>query len=240
MSDITLYDEAAEQYDVLQNKRPDYVSAIKTFVQIGSKYLIGKEDKIIIDFCCGIGKNSFLLSEKVGKLKKVVLIDINEQFLKIAKRLNINAQEVSLVTSDVLKVKLLPEADAVISLFAYHHVPDNKKEIYIEKVKSALKTDAVLFLGEIYLPSKDITNEYYEYLINSISKAEMDVQLKNFLKQTAESSNFEFKVSQSFAHSQLRNNNFTLLESKKIWPIDGRFPDDVGMFFEVWKLNQRI
>ncbi len=237
MSDIALYEKEADQYDTLQDKRPDYVSAIKTFVDVGSRYLAGRKGLVVVDFCCGTGKNSLLLSRVAGPFKKLVLVDINEQFLKIAKQSKINTEEIVLTKSDILKAKLTPECDAVISMFAYHHVPDSEKQAYIKQIRDSLKGDGLLFFGEIYLPDKKITSQYYTRLIEAIPKGDRSDTLDTFLKQTAESSDFEFKVSQDFAHSQLKNNGFTLVESKKIWPAEDMFGEDIGMFFEVWKLN---
>ncbi|TAK57946.1 class I SAM-dependent methyltransferase, partial [Patescibacteria group bacterium] len=203
-------------------------------------YLSEKKDLVVADFCCGTGKNSLLLSEKVGTFKKVILVDINERFLEIAKKSKINAKEVVLVKGDILKADLTCEADAVISLFAYHHVPDRAKGLYVKKVIEVLKPGGLLLLGEIYLPTKEITSEYYKYLTDTIPDGDMSDSLRTFLLQTAESSDFEFKVSQDFAHTQLKKNNFTLLESKKIWPTTKKFGDDIGMFFEVWKLNTKV
>ena len=240
MSDIVLYEKEADQYDELQNKRPDYVSAIKTFVEVSSRYLAKKKDLIIADFCCGTGKNSLLLSKKVGPFKKVTLIDVNEVFLEIAKKSKINTKELVLIKSDILKADLISEYDGVISLFAYHHVPDNDKQTYIKQVQTSLKSGGLLFLGEIYLPDKKVTWEYYTRLIKAIPREDRSNTLDTFLNQTAESGDFEFKVSQYFAYSQLKNMGFTLLESKKIWPLENLFGNDVGMFFEIWKLNQKI
>ena len=57
-------------------------------------------------------------------LDKVVLIDINKQFLNIALDSNIKADRVETIEGDILDVKFTQETDAVLSVFAYHHVPD--------------------------------------------------------------------------------------------------------------------
>jgi cyclopropane fatty-acyl-phospholipid synthase-like methyltransferase len=136
-----------------------------------------------------------------------------------------------------LNTKLRSEYDVVISMFAYHHVPDTSKAKYIEIAKSALKKGGLLFLGEIYSPDKVTTLAYYEHLLNSIEPSLRTPELEKFLRQTAESDEFEYKVSQDFAHEQLNESGFTLFDSFKVWPMDKRFNSDVGTFVEVWKLK---
>jgi cyclopropane fatty-acyl-phospholipid synthase-like methyltransferase len=121
-------------------------------------------------------------------------------------------------------------------MFAYHHVSDDRKADYIKKVKEAMKKEGgLLFLGEIYMPNKEVILKYYDNLYNSIPKK--SVALKNFLTQTANSDDFEYKVSKDFADGQLKAAGFELVESKKIWPGDNIFGKDVGTFVEVWKLK---
>jgi len=105
---------------------------------------------------------------------------------------------------------------------------------YLKKVKEVLKKDGLLFLGEIYMPDKETTIEYYRKLYESIP--EKSQELKDFLTQTAESDDYEYKVAKYFADGQLREAGFEKLESRKIWPLDDEFGKDVGTFVEVWRV----
>jgi SAM-dependent methyltransferase len=190
---------------------------------------------MIADFCCGTGKNTALLAQDLN-LKEALLIDINKEFIEIARSRDIKAHIVTLV-SDILVAPLRCEYDAVISMFAYHHVSNEQKGQYIEQVKSALKRNGILLLGEIYTPNKTVTLEYYKKLLTEIGANSKRKELEKFLTETAESDNFEFKVSQDFAHSQLNRAGFELLQSEKIWPMDEALGKNTGMFVEVWRLN---
>lgn len=234
MSDIELYDKSPDAYEDLQLRRPDYVQSLEAFRKLAREYL-GQKEIVIADFCCGTGKNTALLAQDIN-VRKAILIDINKKFIDIAKSRDIKAQVVTIV-SDILTAPLTCECDAIISMFAYHHVSDDKKEQYIEQIRSALKKDGVLLLGEIYTPNKAVTLKYYEKLLIEIGANSKRTELKKFLTETAESDNFEFKVSQDFAHAQLKASGFQLLKSEKIWPTDGVLGKDVGMFVEVWKLD---
>jgi SAM-dependent methyltransferase len=232
-SDVELYEKKAEDYDLMQNLRPDYVGAKSAFLELAQNYLRGKNDLVIDDFCSGTGINTRLLADRIS-IAKATLIDINEQFLQIAKNSEIKAQ-IETVASDILDADFHSGADAVISMFAYHHVPDDRKAEYISQVREALKEGSLLFLGEIYSPDKETTLEYYKYLCDSIPNK--SPELERFLMQTAQSDHFEYKVAKKFADAQLQAAGFKLLESRKIWPTDPHFNDkNVGTFVEVWQL----
>jgi putative AdoMet-dependent methyltransferase len=233
MSDIDLYSHSYNQYEELQEKRPDYTHARRAFLDLALVQLKDKAPVSITDFCCGTGNNTKLLAEHVT-IGKATLIDINKRFLESALQSQIKAREVVTIESDILKAQLAPEYDLVISMFAYHHVPDADKGKYIEVVKSALKPGGILLLGEIYSPDKNTTRAYYSHLLEAIPASERTPELETFLRQTAESEEFEYKVSRTFAHDQLRTAGFTLLHDTKIWPTDATFAKDVGTFVEVW------
>jgi SAM-dependent methyltransferase len=236
MADIELYEESAGAYEELQLKRPDYAYARKAFLDLASILLKGKSLITLADFCCGTGNNTRLIADHFS-VKKATLIDINKEFLEIAKKSGIRASDVDTIESDILFTQLRPEHDLVISMFAYHHVPDDAKEKYLEIAKDALKVGGILLLGEIYSPDKDTTLKYYEHLLDSIDVSVKTPELEKFLMQTANSDHFEYKISRRFAHDQLMKAGFVLRDAFKIWPKDKSFPDDVGTFVEAWELT---
>lgn len=235
MLDIELYDKATNSYDELQNTRPDYVQAVNRAIELAVKYLNTKSDIVIVDFCCGTGQITKKLAEAVGGAEKVTLIDINEHFLRIAMNLGIKTKKIE-AKNNVLSANLKPEADIVLAMFAYHHMPDADKETFLKQARNALKPQGLLLLGEIYSPDRETTIRYYENLYDSIPKEKQSPELEKFLTETAESEQFEFKVVKSFADKQLTKNGFILLQSDKIFPKDETFSADIGTFVEVWKV----
>ncbi|OHA29301.1 MAG: hypothetical protein A3F51_01690 [Candidatus Taylorbacteria bacterium RIFCSPHIGHO2_12_FULL_45_16] len=212
--------------------RPDYASAKSTLLELALKHLSSQGGVVLADFCCGTGLNTKMLAGRLP-IEKAILIDHNKEFIDLAKQSDINAS-IEPVVGDILQVPLVRCADAVVSMFAYHHVRDDQKMDYLKKVKEVLKKDGLLFLGEIYMPDKETTIEYYRKLYESIP--EKSQELKDFLTQTAESDDYEYKVAKYFADGQLREAGFEKLESRKIWPLDDEFGKDVGTFVEVWRV----
>lgn len=236
MVDIDVY-ENYESYMKFQNLRPDYVKAIQKTIELTKKYTHDMNEINIADFCCGTGSNTKIFTDSIDTVKKVSLIDINQGFLDLAKKSNINSKELNFYASDILKVKLKKEYNIVFSIFAYHHVKDKEKQKYISQIKSCLKPNGILILTEIFLKDKNQSIEYYSNLFNSISKDKVISGLKDFLEQTARSSDFEFKVTKEFADKQFKDNKFSLLEEVKIYPTDNSFKSDVGTFVQVYRLN---
>lgn len=235
MTDIDVYEKSTGLYEDLQERRPDYVGARKVLINLVSTYLKGKNNIIIADFCCGTGNNTKMIADRFSVVK-ATLVDINDKFLQIAKGSGINVVEIETVKSDILKVNLKPEHDLVISMFAYHHVPDSDKNRFISVTKDALKPNGILLLGEIYSPDRPTTLAYYEHLLNSIQSYLRTPELEKFLKQTALSDDFEHKVSRDFAHKQLIEAGFKMLDEFKVWPSDETFNKDVGTFVEAWQI----
>ena len=236
MTNIDVYEKSTGSYEGLQERRPDYVGAQKAFWDLASIHLKGKSKIVIADFCCGVGNNTKMIANKFS-VAKATLVDINKEFLQIAKNAGIKAIEIDTIKSDILKVDLRPEHDLVISMFAYHHVPDGDKKIFIDVAKSALKLGGIILLGEIYSPDRSTTLAYYEHLLSSIQPDLRTPELERFLRQTAESDDFEYKVSREFTHKQLIEAGFKLLDEFKVWPTDKTFNKDVGTFVEAWQLT---
>jgi ubiquinone/menaquinone biosynthesis C-methylase UbiE len=230
-ADIDLYESSADRYDEFQMLRPDYADAKKAFLELATKHLKDKKHISLIDFCSGTGADTKLLAENIS-ISQATLIDINKEFLEIAKNSNIKTN-IKTIVSDILVAGIRPEADVVISMFAYHHISDDKKAGFIKKMKEALKPGGIVLLGEIYMPDKATTIEYYKQLYGSIS--EKSPMLEKFLMQTAQSEGFEYKVSKEFADRQLADAGFELLESRKIWPKE--IDNKIGTFVEVWQVK---
>ncbi|PIN93552.1 hypothetical protein COU54_02635 [Candidatus Pacearchaeota archaeon CG10_big_fil_rev_8_21_14_0_10_31_24] len=234
MGDINVYSEQ-DNYLNFQNLRPDYVNAIDKSIEFATNYISSSLKITLADFCCGTGNNTKLVAEKLRGIKKAILIDINEGFLKIAKDSKIETNQIEIVNTDILKARFDANCDLVLSIFAYHHVPDKDKSKYLSQVKKALKKGGILILTEIYFDNPQECLKYYRKLYESINKEKLIPGLKDFLEQTANSQDFEFKVSKKFADEQFLKEGFKKLAEKQIYPTDNSFGKGQGTFVQVYK-----
>jgi len=223
-----------EDYLHYQRSRPDYFQAISQALDFGVKYSKEKSDLVVADFCCGVGSNIHEFSKRVDGIARAILIDINKGFLDVAHTSGIEAQYLDIRHCDVLDVEFDPVADLVFSFYAYHHIPDDKKELYVHQIGQCLKPGGKVIVAEIYLP-KDLCLKYYDKLFLEIPLQQQSSGLKKFLQQTAESDDFEFKVAKAFADHQFQKARLSLVEEVKIWPVDNAFDPSVGTWVQVYQ-----
>jgi SAM-dependent methyltransferase len=241
MTDVDVYDnhddhDNHKNYIRFQMLRPDYIKAISKSISLSVKYTKNRKTVDIADFCCGIGSNTQKLSKKRA-LNKALLIDINKGFLDIAKKSAIVAKELEIKHGNILLENFDKSYDIVFSIFAYHHMKDNEKLRYIEQIKKALKPKGVLILTEIFLNNKKEGVQYYKKLLESVQANKRVSGLKEFLEQTAKSTEFEFKVPKKIADSQFQSSGFRLLEQVKVWPKDDSVENGQGTFVQVYILD---
>ena len=228
MVDVNVYKKKSA-YLPLQMKRPDYTTALQTVLHFATADLSMKKAVVVTDVCCGVGNVTKLFSEQVP-VSKAILVDINENFLVQAKK-TLSVPELIILHDDVLKASFFHEADIVFSIFAYHHILDEKKPLFVEKLRSALKSDGRLILAEIYFDNKESEKQYYENLYKTVPDTEKSFALKEFLDQTAHSVDFEHKVSKSFTEELFLSKNLKKVDEQKIWPATN---GDNGMYVQVY------
>jgi ubiquinone/menaquinone biosynthesis C-methylase UbiE len=230
MSDIDLYTESPELYDQLQQRRPDYVEAIEVSSMLAARHTAGSNVRLL-DLCCGTAATTLRFSQ-LHPAAKVELVDMNSEFLTMAESSGIVAQELVVVDKDVREYEPRRDFNLVFSIFAYHHVPDEDKGFYIDTIASALNQNGLLLLAEIFFQDKTSERAYYHDLLEAIPGDKRSDQLKSFLEQTANSADFEFKVSKTYADRQFLQRGFHLVEETKIWP---KKPGDDGTYVQLYR-----
>ncbi len=244
MSDIAAYNSANE-YTLYQSLRPDYTAAIATTLaaalqQTAEKRKSQKPKRLsVADFCSGTGTNTKRFAQSVGGIERATFIDTNAQFLAKALTSNIQAEILDVRRQDILTAKFAAEYDLVLSVFAYHHVPDKNKSQYLTIARDCLKPDGTLILTEIYLGTKSLCQRYYDALLDAIPVEKRTAGLEQFLRETAQSTDFEFKVHKQFADAQIQSLGLTIVDEKKIWPTIPMkdLPNDAGTFVQVIKIK---
>jgi trans-aconitate methyltransferase len=230
MPDIDLYTQSPELYDTLQEMRPDYVDAVDVSSTLAAKYTAGGDVRLL-DLCCGTGTATCRFSQR-HPLAEVELVDINPDFLRVAKSKGIVTQELTVIDKDVRRYQAHRDFNVVFSIFAYHHMPDPDKEAYIDTIVRSLLPNGLLFLAEIFFQDKASEKAYYRELLEAIPENEHWDELESFLEQTAQSTDFEFKVPKGVADDQFRRNGFHLVEERKIWP---NTQDKDGAYVQVYR-----
>lgn len=230
-SDIALYTNQTNEYDELQHLRPDYREAERVSIDLVAKYSASAAINVV-DFCGGSGSFMQKLAERI-RIDDSLIVDINKCFLDLAKDRMRGIAEVRTLCSDIIVAEINNQFDWVLSIFAYHHVPDDKKIQYLQKAFNALKHGGRMILTEIYLPDRASALAYYEKVLSEIPLHQRRKSLEVFLRQTAQSTQCEFKVQKSFMEAQIKEVGFRVIEEQKIWPLNDSFSVDVGTFVTI-------
>jgi len=121
----------------------------------------------------------------------------------------------------------------VLLIFAYHHIPDKKKLELLKKIFLLMETECILVVAEIYFDKKANGIIYYNELFDALPVEKQVPALRQFLEQTAQSKEFEFKVPKQFADSQFESVGFKRIFEEKIWPA-GKGNVAEGTFVQVY------
>ena len=235
MVDINAYTQEAKPTDYrnFASKMHFYNVAIATTLEKAIEHT--PDLATVADFCCATGENTRDLSKSVP-LTRAYMIDINTNFVMEALQSGIQAKRIDAICSDLLQADLpRGQVDTVLSNFAYHHIPDEGKAAYIGQANYCLKPGGKVILTETFLGDKQVTRKFYDKVFAEISQEERIPGLEEFINQTAESTDFEFKVFKNFADKQFYEAGFKIVDEVKIWPTDGSMEYDEGTFVQVYR-----
>lgn len=234
MADIVLYDKTPERYLEYQSTRPDYFPAINRAITLASTQSPQGKKLIVVDFCSGPGANSRDFAQAVGGLERTILIDINDAFLAQAQTMHIATEHLDIIHSNILDAQPTVAADVVLATFSYHHIPDAEKSKYVLKAKEWLRPGGIVALAEIYLKGQNQNIEYYDRLLQAIPEAKRSEGLITFLKQTARSTHFEYKVSKEEAERDWTK-QFKKIAEERIWPHETEVMPNCGTFVQLFR-----
>lgn len=116
---------------------------------------INLNDKhVVLDLCCG---NGLLSKEIAPKCKNLTSVDYSKKLLD---NFVTNAKNIEKINSDALELNFDNERfDVIIIYFAIQHFTEKEAIEIIGKCKKWLKTDGLLFIGDI----PDLTKKWQFY-----------------------------------------------------------------------------
>ena len=113
--------------------------------------------KIILELGSATGNTSMLLA-KNNPQSKIIGIDMRQDVVDVANKLSreSNIQNVSFEKSDFLEYPGYSEANFIVMLYSFHHIPDpiEEKEKFLHKLKNETERGTYLCIGETFLPKR--------------------------------------------------------------------------------------
>jgi len=239
---VNLYEQDPKNYDSMMTTHLELKIFSLVANEIKNKLTV-KQSKIL-DLCCGTGiLTTMLLDQNV----KYIGVDINKPFLEYAKTKINGNPDFSFVCEDALKYSSKNKFDIVVLTSAYHHIKNEYKSQLLKKICNLLSDEGHLIIYEKCIPLYSnnhefkISNEtFYKKRIEYLQRTEpnklnsvQEDSLKNVCS-LSKSSDLEYKINYQYIVDDLKNNNFTIVKTQKVWPQDNIFADDfVGDFIFV-------
>jgi ubiquinone/menaquinone biosynthesis C-methylase UbiE len=235
--DIDIY-KNPDDYQKLQLLRPDYVGALNTVLDMATVCFPPQRSIRVLDVCGGTGFISHTLTKQLS-IEHVTIVDINQKLLDQSKARTWKNVEVKIICSDVMDAPIQDHSyDLILSIFAYHHIVDDEKFKFLQRIRKALSPQAFLIVAEIYLPDQEKTESYYAHLLQAVPTEKRSDEFVEFLRQTAQSEDSEFKVGKNIAEEHVQQAGFKIVQEKKIWPTDAFFPSEIGTFVQVLQVRE--
>jgi 2-polyprenyl-3-methyl-5-hydroxy-6-metoxy-1,4-benzoquinol methylase len=190
----------------------------------------------ILDLMCGTG---YLLNIVSKKRKDLICegIDLNKEFIEYAQT---KKSDISFKIGDVLKWESNKEYDIIVCSGGIHHLRDEDKDIFINRIAVSLDKKGVAILADPYI--NDYTNETerklsvaklgYEYIRYAIEKQALDKELEAVIDILYNDIlDFEHKTSISKMRSIL-NQYFKHIVVTKVWGVANA---EIGDYYIICK-----
>lgn len=136
----------ANEYDNEHQKFRNFEDEVEDIVE---KLNITNNDTVL-DFGCGTGEIALNLAKHS---QKVICVDISREMLDVveekANKQNIDNIETHLAGFLTYNHEDCDKVDKIVSLFAFHHLPDFWKSIALLKMAEVLKTGGKLYLFDL-------------------------------------------------------------------------------------------
>jgi ubiquinone/menaquinone biosynthesis C-methylase UbiE len=236
------YKDDAEAYEVEETSRPDEMLMVKTGALMARKYLDNLSNAYILDLCCGTGLS---LIDVIGhpNIGNAVGVDNSKEYLEFARERFKDIPNLSLYLGDAVEHKLPHNQwDIVIMISAYHHIEDDRKVRFLQRVKKLLKPDGKAIIGENILPHyktndsesyKDAVRLFYREVLSTALEENPSLpdKVRRLIWRVAEygcDGDYEYKSNMKIFLEHISQSGLKLIYQEKVWPFIGNLAVTCG------------
>jgi len=203
--------------------------------EIGFEYREKIKHISILDVCSGPGNFPNYLSLYIPNIQ-VTGIDLNEKFLDYARQAYGHLGW-RFIKADATILNLKKKFDFVTASSAYHHIPDEKKVQFLEKIASHLTKDGKIILCENFLPNHDTDartdaiHKYYSALKNYYSQGNATPKALELIEEVHQlelSGEEEHKVDFRKFQEHVRKVSLQIEVDRIIWQPEEFKEDNAG------------
>ncbi|MBU1202032.1 MAG: class I SAM-dependent methyltransferase [Nanoarchaeota archaeon] len=253
----------AKIFDIYKNHASVYSDYIDTKIeQRNFRLIVNKIDEYngvtdvidILDLCCGPFTIKPYIIELMNKhfpsleYLSYTGVDINKKFIKYARSNSKHHKlRTNFVLADAAKVTLPQQYDTIVATSAYHHISDDRKELFIDNVVRHLTDYGVFLVYEKFIGEHSTELEsiktgmqfYSERILDILKEQELNPNqafgLANEMYLTAVRDQ-EYKVTRKEFVDLVSKKGLKMVEEMKLWPEDDRFRNpEIGDFVMVLK-----
>lgn len=153
------FDEVSQQYDTQRRK---LIPCFDDFYTLSTSIAdIANDAPTIVDIGAGTGLLSAHLLERYPDAK-LILIDISEKMLDVAKIRFQNESNVEYIVADYTAYEFAGSVDIVISSLSIHHLTDDDKKSLYRKIFACLKHNGLFINADQVLGSTPYLESLYK------------------------------------------------------------------------------
>lgn len=226
-------DPEAREYQ--EFSRPDEVALYDKLNECLHGLLDLAHQAKVLDMCCGTGPSMKVPANHPG-CSELVGVDNNQIYLDYAKDVYKNTiNSPKLICADALSESILlnDHWDIVILSSAYHHIEDNRKQLFLNHIYRLIKKNGVIIFAENILSEyerahvesyRNSVREFYNEVIKTARMANPDIsdeaiQLIQHVAQYGIDGHTEYKVNYEVFKQHVANASLTIEKEYKVWPF---------------------
>ena len=210
----------------------------------------------VLDLCCGTGPIiEYLPADSPRPLfKSITGVDISKKYLDFASNKYfylptfgyMHGLELNFVQADAVEYTHPERVDLVLASSAYHHIEDERKVSFLNKIHEQLKDNGIVVFCEnligdynnLEARAKSVTN-FYMKRIEEMKEMRITDRRLDLVKRVLQyelDREYEWKHPYRIFMENLRETGFEIVSEEKVWPSVKMFDDEkVGDFVIVAK-----
>lgn len=229
------YKDDAAAYELEELSRPDEMAMIDAAADWAKAALDNRANAALLDLCCGTGLSLRGILGHPG-IGETVGVDISSQYLAFARQRFAQVRSLRLIRGDAVDC-VLPERhwDVIVLCSAYHHIEDERKVGFLEKVRALLKPGGVALVAENILPPyapadsasySDAVRFFYREVLSTAEASNPDLpdQVRGLILRVAQygcDGDYEYKSSMEVFLRHVGEAGLSISRYRKVWPTEG-------------------